>query len=187
MQVLYPIEARSWATQVLVRLKTAILSGELRPGEPVRNADIARQLSVSSVPVREGILQLEQLGLVVRTPNCGTSVVQLTRDEMIHFMEVREHLEEKAFVEAASRLTEENFKELTHRVEALDEHSRNGRSFESARDDFEFHQFVWQRCGNPVLCNTLERLASPVYAYISLVRVREADGDNCEGQRHRHF
>ena len=51
---------------------------------------------MSQVPVREALLQLENLGLVRRIPDTGTTVTKLTRTEMVELVQVRAHLEDLA-------------------------------------------------------------------------------------------
>ena len=50
-------------------LRVAIVEGSLRPGEPLRQDAIARQFSVSAIPVREAFRQLESEGWVSIEPN----------------------------------------------------------------------------------------------------------------------
>ena len=65
---------------------------ERRPGDPLRELHLARELGVSQATVREGLVQLERLGLVVRTPNIGTHVTKLSRQEIEERVELRKLL-----------------------------------------------------------------------------------------------
>jgi DNA-binding GntR family transcriptional regulator len=136
----------------------------------LREAHIAKQLSVSQVPVREALLQLEHLGLVVRVPDRGTTVTKLTRAEIIQMMEVRRHLEEMAFQLAATHLTPEIEAELRVHLRTMQVLVTKKDHFGVAEEDFSFHQTVWKASGNEVLEKTLERLCIAVYAFVSLKR-----------------
>src|SRR6266540_4630248 len=59
---------------VLESIKAAILSGELRPGQALVEAELAASLVVSKTPVREALKTLAGTGLVVMSPYKGASV-----------------------------------------------------------------------------------------------------------------
>jgi DNA-binding GntR family transcriptional regulator len=81
------------AEQVCDRIRAAILGGELKPGSRLTEQDLAAELEVSRTPVREAIRQLEVERLVTRTPFVGVTVAQLTPEEVIELLEIREVLE----------------------------------------------------------------------------------------------
>jgi DNA-binding GntR family transcriptional regulator len=167
---LAPLRSLSKSREVFERLRDAIWSGDLAPGTPLREAHLAKQLSVSQVPVREALLQLEHLGLVVRVPDRGTTVTKLTRSEILQMMEVRRHLEELAFQLASSRITKEIELQLRAHLRKMEELVLKKDHFGVAEEDFSFHQTVWKASGNEVLEKTLHRLCIAVYAFVSLKR-----------------
>ncbi|GGK66328.1 GntR family transcriptional regulator [Sphaerisporangium melleum] len=73
--VLRPV-ARSITRTDLVAdsIRTAILSGRIKPGETLVERRLAEQLGVSKTPVREALIGLASTGLVVISPNRGVSV-----------------------------------------------------------------------------------------------------------------
>src|ERR1700679_3003094 len=74
-------------------LRAAIVEGSLLPGEPLRQDAIARQFSVSAIPVREAFRQLESEGWVTTEPNRGASVSLQSADEAREIYEIRASLE----------------------------------------------------------------------------------------------
>jgi DNA-binding GntR family transcriptional regulator len=62
---------------ITVELRHAIYSGSLRPGEAVREAEVASQLGVSRGPLRESAQRLVQEGLLVARPGAGLRVVTI--------------------------------------------------------------------------------------------------------------
>lgn len=85
------------ATQgAYVELKRRILDGELAEGTPIRQDDIASQLGVSKIPVREALMRLQSEGLVKFTPNIGAVVATLTVMDYIEMLDMRLALECRA-------------------------------------------------------------------------------------------
>lgn len=88
------------ADQVYEALRTAILTGKLAGGSPLRVRDVAAMVGTSVMPVREAIRRLEETGLATRVAaHRGAIVRQFTVEELIHIYEVRATLE----LEAARR------------------------------------------------------------------------------------
>src|SRR3954468_21526908 len=80
--------ARQAAPQVFERLRNAILALELPPGSPLSRTDLAAQFGVSSTPIRDALMRLEEEGLVDVFPQHATVVsrVDVGRAEQAHFL-----------------------------------------------------------------------------------------------------
>jgi DNA-binding GntR family transcriptional regulator len=70
-----------------------IASGDLPSGGAISELLLAKELGSSRTPVREAISQLVSEGFLEQTPNRGTVVVQLTREDILDLYELREALE----------------------------------------------------------------------------------------------
>ncbi|MBE9373000.1 GntR family transcriptional regulator [Saccharopolyspora sp. HNM0983] len=86
---------------VLEQLRTAIVAGELAPGQAVRQDAVAQQLGVSRVPLREALKTLEAEGQVVYQPHRGYSVAELALTDLLEVYRMRELLEGEAASVAA--------------------------------------------------------------------------------------
>ncbi|OCG74571.1 GntR family transcriptional regulator [Microbacterium sediminis] len=73
-----PLTAARLADAVFDRIGTAIVDGTLAAGDRIRDAEIADQLGVSRMPVREALQRLERLGLVEMAPSRFTRVTEVT-------------------------------------------------------------------------------------------------------------
>jgi DNA-binding GntR family transcriptional regulator len=93
-------------------IREAILDGRLRPGERIRQEDIARRLGTSRIPVREALRQLETEGLVTLVPHSGARVAVMDFDRFTELYRLREAVEPMAIGESASRLTHEQLDHL---------------------------------------------------------------------------
>ena len=113
---------RSLRDQVYDRLRAAILSGDLAPGAPIIEAEIAATLGASRTPVREALRRLETEGMLEPRGNRGSVVRELHLDEVVCIFEIREALETLAARRAARRMDERNYAELERLVERMQKH-----------------------------------------------------------------
>jgi DNA-binding GntR family transcriptional regulator len=104
------------ATVVGRSIREAILDGRLRPGERIRQEDIARRLGTSRIPVREALRQLETEGLVSLVPHSGARVAVMDFDRFSELYRLREAVEPMAIGESASRLTDQELDHLRELV-----------------------------------------------------------------------
>lgn len=84
------------AQHALQALRLAMVDGELRPGDRVRQEEIAERLGVSIAPVREALAALEQEGQVRYLPRRGYTVAELDLDDLREIYELRQLLETRA-------------------------------------------------------------------------------------------
>jgi DNA-binding GntR family transcriptional regulator len=90
------------------------------PGEPLRQDAIARQFSVSAIPVREAFRQLESEGWVTIEPNRGAAVSLQSADEAREIYEIRASLESLAIGIAIEHHTPESLAEAKLLLEAAE-------------------------------------------------------------------
>lgn len=165
-----PLKTASLSARVFETLRDAIFNGQFKAGDPLRELHLARDLHVSQATVREALVQLEQLGLVVRTPNIGTHVTRLSREEVAERVELRVILEERAMIQAAPRLGEQEFAELGLRIQGITDAIGRNAYFEEAQADLAFHRYIWEQTGNRTLFRTLDQIAVPLFAFVSILR-----------------
>ena len=76
------IDRPSSGDLVAIHVRSLIFNGELRQGDRVHQDDIARQLGVSRIPVREAIIALDREGWLTITPHRGAFVHGLDEDAL---------------------------------------------------------------------------------------------------------
>src|SRR5512138_3139055 len=86
---------RQAAPQVFERLRGMIISLELPPGSPLSRAALAAQFGVSSTPIRDALMRLEEEGLVDVFPQYATVVsrVDVRLAQQAHFLRQAVELE----------------------------------------------------------------------------------------------
>lgn len=101
-------------TQLVVEtLREKILSGEIKAGQPLRQAALAEELNVSRIPVREALLQLEAEGLVTFEPHKGATATELNASQVDELFELRAMLEGDLLASSIPNLSNEKLAEAT--------------------------------------------------------------------------
>ncbi|MGG5823740.1 GntR family transcriptional regulator [Falsiroseomonas sp. HW251] len=90
---LAPVQPRTMVEQAAEAVVAAAASGAFLPGDRLVEAEIARDLGISRVPVREALRLLESQGIVVSTPYKGMRLMQVTNKGVSELTRVRAALE----------------------------------------------------------------------------------------------
>lgn len=98
--------------QVLNKLMEWIMDGKLKMGEKLNTEELARQLGVSRMPIREALKSLEKMGLAESIPYVGVKLVSLEQEDVLQIYLMRQLLEPLAAGEACKKITEEQIHEL---------------------------------------------------------------------------
>jgi DNA-binding GntR family transcriptional regulator len=97
---LLPVQPRTMVEQAAEAIVAAAARGIFLPGDRLVEAEIARDLGISRVPVREALRLLESQGIVSSTPYKGMRLMQVTNAGVAALMRVRLALETLAVREA---------------------------------------------------------------------------------------
>ncbi len=162
------IETVSLTERVISALKDAFFSGKLKPGDPIIERQLAREMNVGTPVVREALISLKHEGFVRRVTNKGSYVTQFANEEVRQLYALRIELETLALQWARTRLTPADLNELTSLADRLVEAGNRGNREEFLRCDFEFHRLYWKLSGNAFLADVLERLMAPLFAFVVL-------------------
>ena len=112
---------------VYEELKMRILKGEIAPGQRLMEVETSEELGVSRTPVREAIKKLEKEGLVVVEPRRGTYAAQISDNDLIEILEVRESLEALAAQYAAKRMKATQKEKLKSIAEKYNKAVKDGK------------------------------------------------------------
>jgi len=143
-------------------LAERILSGELRPGERIKQDELASELDISRIPVRDALRILETRGLVSLKANAGARVTSLTVKDMDMSYRIREMLEPMLLEDSIPQLTDADIDEMAdlkkqlEDLDDLDEYLTLSRAFHWAA--FRGHE-------SPLLAQIVERLWDTTQSY----------------------
>jgi len=74
-------------------LMQKIIDGDIKAGDKLKEAHLAKAFGVSQAPVREAIISLVAKGILEHIPNVGTHVKSYSKEEIIDIYQAREALE----------------------------------------------------------------------------------------------
>jgi DNA-binding GntR family transcriptional regulator len=146
-------------------LREAITAGALKANQPLPQDEIAAQLRVSHIPVREALRQLQSEGLVSYQANRGATVTALTTEEIDEIYDIRGILESAAIRRAAPRLSKETLEEARRTLEAAE---RATESSVWGALDVDFHRLVYALDDRPRLDELITGLLRRVDRYWTL-------------------
>lgn len=158
---LAPLEARTLVDQVVDAIVEATATGVFLPGDRVVEAEVARSLNVSRVPVREALRILESQGIVINERYRGMRLMDVSADRLEKILRVRNALETLAAEELLDRMETHPavIAPLEEKVRELHEAVAQDDSYGVARLDTEFHRTLCHISGNDVLLQTWEPLS----------------------------
>ena len=158
----------SRTTAVLEAIRHAILTGELRPGQPLVETDLAEVLGVSKTPVREALKTLAGAGLVSMNQYKGATVQVVDDDLARHVYDARLLLEPEALarsVRAGHDWTLAHAALARADAAGADAAGADAGRAGTGRDQAErslanrdFHRELYAGCGNPLLVRMLDDL-----------------------------
>lgn len=140
------------------RLLEMILDLRIPPGSAVNEQQVAAQVGLGRMPVREALARLAGDRFITILPRRGTVVTALTLDSVIELFEAREAVECGIAHIAARRTDASNLASLRRLTKAADR-ARKGADAEAyLRTDHEVHAFLVGMVRNSLLQDAAVRL-----------------------------
>lgn len=141
-------------------LRQEILSGKLKPGEPLKERDLVARLGISRTPVREALRRLVADGLAEMRPRRSIVVSTYSEEELREIFELGSVLEAHVAAMAAAKATPQDVARLTelhHRIEDLVATSPDNVLRKFPRLDQEFHHAITDVARNSRIAEMLRQ------------------------------
>jgi DNA-binding GntR family transcriptional regulator len=161
--VLAPAVTPLLSDTVVDRLREAILRGMFPPGDRLREEQLAGALGVSRGPIRNALLQLEREGMVVRRPNRGAMVAQLSRTDLEEVYSVRVAIEPVACAWAARNALPRDLDEMEDVIKSYSRLTTRVTVQEAADADLSFHDVIYSAARHRRLLRLWQDLRPQVY------------------------
>jgi len=168
------VDSKSLSEQVTEYLYKLLVSGELKAGQRVNEAELARTLRISRNPIREAIRKLEERGLLISSPRRGTFVRSFSESDIQDIFSFRMALEEFAVRQALPHLTDEDIDGLAQIVSNMEVAAKTGREMELVERDIAFHQRICELSRNTQTIRAFSNIYAEIQISISLVEHRFA-------------
>ncbi|MEU4427196.1 GntR family transcriptional regulator [Actinoplanes sp. NPDC024001] len=139
------------------RLRELILTGEYEPGTVLNQALLAREIGISTTPLREALRRLKSEGLVELDAHRDARVTPLTGEEARDLLEIRMSLDPLAAALAAERRSTSDIREIREAIEGLHPLLHNP-SFVDLVAHRRFHTAIYTASHNEILISTLDAL-----------------------------
>ena len=144
--------------EVYTTLQTWIVEGVYRPGETIRDVDLAEALGVSRTPVREALQRLQDEGFVETATNRWTRVATLNLDKVRHLYPIIWSLEMLAISLAQDHLTKHDLENMREANTRLNKALANNDAIDASKADYDFHQAFIRQAANPDLTRLLHEV-----------------------------
>lgn len=157
------------------RLRHAILTGEIPPGQPTSQVTLARQLGVSRTPLREALRLLQREGLVLSEPNRRVQIADFSISDAEELYAMRLALECVAVRATVPLLTLQDFAELEGLMAQMEHYMRAGDATAMDVPHRAFHALLFKAAG-PRLQTTLLQLFDHARRYRTAYGAMEPQG-----------
>jgi DNA-binding GntR family transcriptional regulator len=154
-------------------LRSRIVNLAYQPGERLIERDLAAELEVSRIPLREAMQLLQNDGLVVLVPRQGAIVAPFTADDVRDLFDVRESLEVLAVRLAAERVGETGLSRLREQMDLARGAIARCDDPGTAGANAGFHRVLVEIAANPLLSVMMNPLAARVQWLFHLTRRRD--------------
>ncbi len=152
-------EAYAW-------LLDRIRMGELKPGARLTAEDVATQIGMSRMPVREAIRRLDSEGHLTLRPNRGAIVTDRTFEQIQELFEIRSVLEGLAVRLAVDRIGPAEIDEMREYLRRMKKGQNDADQWLPRH--WAFHEYICGLSGRQRLLREIERLYTAIEPHLRL-------------------
>lgn len=124
-------------------VRNKIIENVLKPGQRVIETEIAREMQISQIPVREALCGLKEEGFIKSVKYTGSFVTEINIKEMFHIYLLRSSIEATIIETTLAKITKAQFGMLHDIIDSMeDHHKRNAEYSCLSALDIEFHRTI---------------------------------------------
>ncbi|MCG8633814.1 MAG: GntR family transcriptional regulator [Desulfobacterales bacterium] len=148
-------------------IEEQIVTGNLKPGDQIKEEEVVKQLDISRPPVREALKSLEGEGLVIRRPRKGAFVSEMTRKDIWEIYTLKAELYAMAAIHAIDRITPEEIRQLNLLVTKMEKTASPERKkvLQYQKHHRAFHIKIMEIAGNQRLLKFAASLHKQIRRY----------------------
>jgi DNA-binding GntR family transcriptional regulator len=160
---------------VFEALSKSIVVGELKPGQRLREVEIALALGVSRTPLREALIKLEQQHLLRHQTNGAYFIAEWDKKTLWEVATLRGVMEGLAISLAIKNINQEDFFHLETLIESMDRLVERKDYDKLILLDIQFHNFIWSRSGHALLQETLEQMTPQIRYFMMITKLGDEE------------
>ena len=160
------LKIKTLQAAVLAQLRQGIITGVYKPGQRLKQQELARELDCSPIPIREAFHRLAAEGFVVIDPQRGARIADFNSRELEEMYEVRMRLEGLAAERAATRMTPEAADRIRVVLDKMD--TPDITPEEWVRLNWEYHDSLFACAQQEFLRKTISNLRRNMEPYLRL-------------------
>ncbi|MEU6658777.1 GntR family transcriptional regulator [Streptomyces sp. NPDC046821] len=177
---------QSLRERVYVELREQIIEGTYPAGRRLVERELAEQLGVSRIPLREAMQRLEREGFLTVQARRGSVVTDFGAEDAAYLFDVRENLEGLAAGLAARHATATQLRAMERLLTRSRKASDAGKLRQAVAHNADFHQQIVEASGNPLLQEMMAPLDARVRRLFRLTSEIN-DGDPMCGEHERLY
>lgn len=158
------------------KIKTMIYRGQLNSGQRIVERELAEKLGISRIPLREGMIRLENEGLIRSVPNSSNYVATFGPKDLIEIYSMRDWLEPPATRLATLRKDYKLIRELNSWCEKMEVALAQDDNSRVDHCDYQFHYAIVCASGHSRLIRAYETAHIRITSFYSDFLMQKAAG-----------
>ena len=171
----FQLSAASASSSIADALRRQILSGELKPDQPINERAVAEELGVSRTPVREALFVLQGEGLVELSPRRYARVRRITASDISQIYLLRRTLEAHSAEMAATFADSEGILRIETALIRQKNLPRDCSAVEQVRADLAFHAAIAEASGSKLAITVVTQVLSVTATIRSRLKYEKDD------------
>ena len=156
------------------KIRDRIISGHLKPGQPITEEQLSKELDMSRTPVREALIKLQSEELVRMVGNRGAAVMEITPVDIAEIFQLRLLVEPYAARACVEFIDKKKLREIREKLTILAQSDLSKTVLEdlgtSLYEVHDLHDLIIQAAGNRRLARLLNTLQSQIFWMLNLER-----------------
>lgn len=155
---IYPIEKKQMQDLVYEQIKNGILEGDFIPGQKLNQDELANEMGISRMPVRDALKRLTNDGLIENRAHKGFIVTRFTLETLADVLYVRSILESQAILLAENTFIKGDIERLNTIQRQSEIETKNGNLIKVRELNRQFHFALYSSIPSKLLLEHIERL-----------------------------
>ena len=174
--------------QAMNYIRDAIVNGDLKAGEHIKEVYIAETLKISRAPVREAMTELCTMGLLQSEPHKGITVASPTSKRIMDVYSLNGVLEGYGVSQTIHLLEDRDFRQMEALIEEIKELAYGSGDLHKISDlDFEFHDTLLSKVDNQALLEVVHKFYRSAEHLLLYHQWVEADDPKVFYARHKEL